>query len=388
MKHRLIAIGVTVLLALAGLVWGGGPSAHASPSTCTKVKFIGVRGSGEKVTEAPLGMGPTVYDTFTAFRDSVPKGVAVEGVGLDYPASQVAPIKDPLKPSLFVDALFAQQAPSVLEGTANLTSLLLPYIQKDTATCLVLAGYSQGAWVIDKYFYDNPAITARLLDRITAVVLFGDPEFDPKSNVVTGGAVGYPGVGRSGFIPASMRWPTTGMYYAGQANRVKSICHNADPVCAWNTSGDPYVPGPGPQSDLSRIVACVEFAPSCPHLRYGADGYVGYAGDWAAGRVKAAVGPAITGTSTFTQGVLVFARVSYSSDAVGFGFQGIKGSGWARETHPFTSPSYGRVYPDHHVEYPFNHSCGTPQAYQSDIEFWVYDAAGRESPHVPIHLAC
>jgi hypothetical protein len=53
----------------------------------------------------------------------------------------------------------------------------------------------------------------------------------------------------------------------------------------------------------------------------------------------------------------------------------------------FASSSYGRPSPGR-IDYPFNHACGTPQTYQSDIEFWVYDAAGRESPHVPIHLAC
>ena len=30
-------------------------------------------------------------------------------------------------------------------------------------------------------------------------------------------------------------------------------------------------------------------------------------------------------------------------DAEGLAFNGVNGSGWAQETHPFSSPSYGRV---------------------------------------------
>src|SRR5436190_986335 len=72
--------------------------------------------------------------------------------------------------------------------------------------------------------------------------------------------------------------------------------------------------------------------------------------------------PAIVSVDTFREGVLVFFRLSFtdpSNTAVGFGFKGVNGSGWAEENHPFTSPSYGRVFPGR-VEYPFNHLCGTP----------------------------
>jgi hypothetical protein len=391
MTRRALARGGAVLLMLVGLLVGGS-SVQAAPATCDKVLFVGVRGAGEADDRAQLSMGPVVYAAFEAFRNNVPAGVAVEGVGLDYPAVPVFPRLDALpdlveNASLFTDAYIVRAAPSVDQGVANLGARLLAYIAEDTATCLVLAGYSEGAWVIDEYFYGDPAASARLLDRMTAVLLFGDPQFDPTSDMVTGGAVDYPGIGRSGLVPAETRWPPTGNYYAGQGNRVQSFCTNGDPVCAFEWRGNPLVPGPGPQSDASRVIDCLRLVPVCPHFEYVGSGYTGWAGTWAAGRVQAAAGPSITATSTFTEGVLAFARVSYSPDAVGFGFQGINGSGWARETHPFTSPSFGRVSPGQ-VEYPFNHACGTPEADQSDIEFWVYDAAGRESPHVPIHLAC
>jgi len=93
---------------------------------------------------------------------------------------------------------------------------------------------------------------------------------------------------------------------------------------------------------------------------------------------------------TFTDGVMVWVRVHYQDpdgNTAGFGFHGAKGSGWAEETHPFSSPSYGRAIPAG-IEYPFNHECGRPGQYESDIEFWVYDATGLRSASVIVHLAC
>jgi uncharacterized protein YfaP (DUF2135 family) len=93
---------------------------------------------------------------------------------------------------------------------------------------------------------------------------------------------------------------------------------------------------------------------------------------------------------TFREGVLVFFRLYFtdpSNTAVGFGFKGVNGSGWAEENHPFTSPSYGRVFPGR-IEYPFNHGCGTPSAYESDVQAWIYDNAGRRITSGTIHLAC
>ena len=75
------------------------------------------------------------------------------------------------------------------------------------------------------------------------------------------------------------------------------------------------------------------------------------------------------------------------NDAVGFGFEGVNGSGWAEETHPFSSPSYGIVGTGS-IAYPFNEACGTAQQYTSYVEAWIYDAAGASSTPVVIHLVC
>jgi hypothetical protein len=100
--------------------------------------------------------------------------------------------------------------------------------------------------------------------------------------------------------------------------------------------------------------------------------------------------PVITGYSTYQEGPLVYLSVSYTDadgDAEGFGFTGANGAQWARETNPFSSPSYGRVRPGR-VDYPFDHGCDDDALYESDVAFWIYDSEGRQSERNVAHLAC
>jgi len=100
--------------------------------------------------------------------------------------------------------------------------------------------------------------------------------------------------------------------------------------------------------------------------------------------------PEITSAGTYTQGELVYFDIHYADpghDAEGFGFEGVNGSSWAEENHPFSSPSYGIVGPDS-IAYPFNEECGTPQQFDSYVKAWIYDRAGRRSTPVVIHLVC
>ncbi|MER7195788.1 hypothetical protein [Streptomyces flaveolus] len=100
--------------------------------------------------------------------------------------------------------------------------------------------------------------------------------------------------------------------------------------------------------------------------------------------------PSITSWATHRKGVLVYLSVHFSDpgkNADGFGFKGIKGSGWAEENHPFSHPSYGRVS-DGQVTYPFNHACGTSKQHESDVEFWINMKSGARSYPVFAHLKC
>jgi hypothetical protein len=100
--------------------------------------------------------------------------------------------------------------------------------------------------------------------------------------------------------------------------------------------------------------------------------------------------PQITSVGTYTQGVLVYFDIKYANpgnDADGFGFVGVKGSGWAEENHLFSSSSYGIVGKDSFA-YPFNEECGTAQQSDSYIEAWINDTAGGRTKPVVIHLVC
>ena len=96
--------------------------------------------------------------------------------------------------------------------------------------------------------------------------------------------------------------------------------------------------------------------------------------------------PLIVSTSTYQEGVLVYARTNYTDvngDAEGFGFRWRPGT----ESHPFSSPSYGRVSPGR-VDYPFNLACGQPNQYAVDVQMWIYDKGGLKSRPVTVHVAC
>lgn len=117
--------------------------------------------------------------------------------------------------------------------------------------------------------------------------------------------------------------------------------------------------------------------------RGSSDAEVGFTVDCASPQA-----PTIVQTSTYREGVLVYFSLSFADGtATGFGFRGVNGAGWAEESHAFTSPSYGRVSPGR-LDYPFNHACGTPQQYESDVQAWIYDSAGRRSAPVTVHLKC
>jgi hypothetical protein len=100
--------------------------------------------------------------------------------------------------------------------------------------------------------------------------------------------------------------------------------------------------------------------------------------------------PYITQVTTYTQGVFVYFKITYADpghNAEGFGFVGVNGSGWAEESHPFSSPSYG-IVGTNSIAYPFNQECGTAQQYDSYVEAWIYNTAGVQSQPVTIHLVC
>jgi hypothetical protein len=99
----------------------------------------------------------------------------------------------------------------------------------------------------------------------------------------------------------------------------------------------------------------------------------------------------VTRVYTYKQGVTVYVDIYYTdqgNNADGFGFVGVDGSPIGEANYAFSSPGAGIVEPGS-ITYPFNEGCGTGQPRSDSIEFWVTDAAGKQSPpSKPVHLAC
>jgi hypothetical protein len=374
----LVAVAVLVVSVPASTAQAAEAGTSAA---CTEAVFLGLRGSGEDADPLQLNMGETVYAIYQAFESNAEAaGITVTGIGLDkkeYPAATVLPAIGEATPNLVMDWIFARALPSVVTGSASLGARLRPYLQGDRSTCLVLAGYSQGAWAIAGNLMTNSGYVEPVMARLSGVALLGDPWFDPTSSVAYGD-VGNPGILRDPFF-AGIPKPGQGRYYDGY-EQVRSYCSSGDPLCNFGGFLDP------------NFRDCLPLGSKnvCGHFEYAENGYTGAAAQFLFDRVRsgapAGSSPRIDATSTYREGPLVYARVQYSGDATGFGFRGTGGAGWAEESHPFTDPSYGRVSAGQ-VDYPFNLACGESGQYESDVEFWVYGDAGRSAP-VIIHLSC
>jgi len=380
---RSLALAAALIaVALAAAAPAAQPAAH-TVAACSEVAFFGLRGSGEDADPDQLNMGETVHGAYTSFEGNArAAGIAVTGIGLDESEYPAIPVWDFTKESLVLQNVVTQSQASVVTGAGSLVGKLVPFLARDVSTCIVLVGYSQGAWTIgDALLTGNPTVDERVLARISGVVLFGDPRLDPTSDVAQGD-LDRPGVLRDPIVPANTRLPAQGLYFAG-ADGVRSYCSSGDPVCNFKGLFDPDSLDCGPPPLGNPNI--------CGHLDYGENGYLGAGAQFLLERVLigppgGAGPPRIDSTETYREGALVYVRVRYSGDAEGFGFRGANGAGWAEEAHPFTDPSYGRVTPGQ-VDYPFNHDCGGDGESESDVEFWVYGDGGRSEP-VIIHLSC
>lgn len=153
------------------------PAEAASGLNChPDVWVIGVRGSGEKPNRSP---GRTVGDFIDRLRSRADKG-KVGSEGLEYPA--VAVIDWRLAVFGAGKKRFEYEL-SVDHGVARLIKEVFERANTCKRQRLVLAGYSQGAEVVRDAL---PHLTG-IAGRIGAVVLFGDPRFDPHSRALRRG---------------------------------------------------------------------------------------------------------------------------------------------------------------------------------------------------------
>ncbi|WP_329543960.1 PE-PPE domain-containing protein [Streptomyces sp. NBC_01356] len=114
-----------------------------------------------------------------------------------------------------------------------------------SSTRFVLAGYSEGAWIIDRYLRQNHDYNLRSV--VAGVLLYGDPQADNGSKE-QGLARRY-GYGVSGpYVPSEL------------SDRFKTFCYDHDPICGKGFEGR------SAEEQMSAAIACSDA--NCPHFWY------------------------------------------------------------------------------------------------------------------------
>jgi hypothetical protein len=223
-------------------VWSS-PVLIDKPKPCPSAQFVGVRGSGETRIDAG-GYGKTVADLKSRLQSVVPN---LADVPIDYPAIKV-------------DLSDLRYTVNYINSVAAGKDALRNYIDAITFGCpmtpMVVVGYSQGAHVAGDVYEELPYVTRR---HVVALVLFGDPRFNPGQPEVDAGDYDRSDSGSFTLLGGPR------LISQDSAARVQSFCTHGDPVC--NLS-------------IANLYACRDHSPDCPHFDYVSRGWTEIASQW------------------------------------------------------------------------------------------------------------
>jgi len=170
-KQAIAGLGLAIALAVLFAATLGAGTAAAKLDCGPKVWVIGARGSSETPNRSP---GKTVGPFVEKLKKIAGSGVGSEG--LDYPAVAI-------DWKTRADVQTVEYLLSVNKGEDRLVEL----VKERAAQCrdqeIVLSGYSQGAQVVRRAL---PRLKKQA-GHVGAVVLFGDPGFDPNTWANKGG---------------------------------------------------------------------------------------------------------------------------------------------------------------------------------------------------------
>jgi hypothetical protein len=222
------------------------PTPTPAPRNCPKLQFVGVRGSGETKKDAG-GYGATV----ASVKDVIEKMVSgTQSFPVDYPAIPIA-----AGGRVYLE----EYVKSVARGQEALDAFLTQFIVECPHTYVILAGYSQGAQVAgDEFAY----LTSYEKSHIAALVLIGDPRFNPNQPEVNEGNYNK---NLSGIyqivVPDSER-----VIEEPWVSNVKSYCSKHDPVCNYS---------------VKNTLKCKVSGNKCAHLQYVNEAWTKLAAHWA-----------------------------------------------------------------------------------------------------------
>jgi len=203
----LLALGICWVAAMSL----GALSADAAGLNCKPdVWVIGARGSGEKPNRDP---GHTVR-SFIQKLEHIAGYETVGSEGLEYQAVAILDWK--LAAGTGTKAV--EYKVSVVGGVASLVKTVVERANRCETQKLVLSGFSQGAEVVRKAL---PHLK-RLANHVGAVVLFGDPQFDPHTQADKGGTYSQKRHGVLGLPDAD---------FPAVFKHVVTYCRDGDLIC-------------------------------------------------------------------------------------------------------------------------------------------------------------
>jgi Cutinase len=204
------------------------------------------------------GVGRFNYDVYTTLKDANNQ-LQVSLDPVRYPSN-------PAPKTLADLPTFVQNLdPNVAAGAYSMVT----EFNRTRAACgdqvhFVLAGYSQGAWVVHRALYALAAQNDGSLDLLSAVVLFGDPEFQPGQMIDQGSQKGLTNSGLATPVDVANR-----NVPASVQDKTASYCLFHDPICQGIspvTGGWGFLPGG------ARCFAVNWAYGKCPHTNYETSG--------------------------------------------------------------------------------------------------------------------
>lgn len=227
--QRLLAVTGTLVLP-AGLLVSqpATPPAAAQPAASARcpVHFLGLHGLDE---QSDL-RSPTINATWKSFQSAVT-------------AKALPPKRDAIAfPKVSRNEFLAKNSvigiePDVDDGVEAVQKAMDQAVRRCSSTTFVLAGYSLGAWVVDKFLVTD----SRRRQLVRAAQLYGDPQWR------------VPGQGRglAVLFNRGLRTP-----YPPFPDKVHSSCNRSDPVCGTGYRDD--------GRDLAQRLKDVRVPVKCP----------------------------------------------------------------------------------------------------------------------------
>lgn len=219
---RVLGVVLALGSSVSAVVASPSVAVEAADPACADVEFVGVRGSGETANQGD-GYGTRIVEVRDAFRSELADTeITVSDHAVDYTAMDALPWAV-TNADDFYD--------SVLAGVGALRSHLDYRRIECPGTRFVLAGYSQGAWVVADWLQSSnqPERAA-----VVGAVLLSDPTQSRSAPYNVGGGQDGIGLARAelGPLGAIVSWPA--LFPAPWDEvRVRSYCARRDPVCDW-----------------------------------------------------------------------------------------------------------------------------------------------------------